>query len=42
VGADWSNAADHIQTKHQITAEQADEALEDPNTITFDPDYNSQ
>jgi uncharacterized DUF497 family protein len=42
VGVDWSKAAEHIQTKHKITPEQANEALEDPNAIIFDPDYNTK
>jgi hypothetical protein len=25
-----------------VTPEQADEALDDPNAVTFDPDYNSK
>ncbi|WP_322859615.1 transposase [Mycobacterium europaeum] len=39
--ADWTHRRDYIAAKHSVTAEQADEALDDPNAVTFDPDYNS-
>jgi uncharacterized DUF497 family protein len=40
--ADWTHRDEYIIAKHQVTPEQADEALDDPNAITFDPDYNSK
>jgi len=38
---DWSERDDYIVAKHDVTGEQADEALADPNAVIFDPDYNS-
>ena len=40
VAVDWSKRGDYI-AKHQVTPEQADEALNDANAVTFDPDYNT-
>ena len=40
--ADWTHRREYISAKHEVTAEQADEALDDPNAVTFDPDYNSE
>jgi hypothetical protein len=39
---DWSQRGAYMQRQHGITPEIADEALEDPNRVVFDPDYNSQ
>jgi len=39
--ADWTHRGQYIVTKHDVTPEQADEALDDPNAVTFDPDYSS-
>lgn len=38
---DWSNRGEHMQRKHGITPEVADDALGDANRIVIDPDYNS-
>jgi uncharacterized DUF497 family protein len=39
--ADWSHRGDYIVEKHDVTPEEADEALLDPERIVIDPDYNS-
>ena len=39
---DWSERDDYIVAKHDVTGEQADEALADPNAVIFDPDYNTK
>lgn len=31
----------YIVAKHEITPAQADEALDDPSAVIFDPDYNT-
>lgn len=38
---DWSQRGAYMKRKHGITPAIADEALEDPNRIVIDPDYNS-
>ena len=40
--ADWAHRGEYIVAKHDVTPEQADEALGDPNAVTFEPDYNSR
>lgn len=40
MAVDWSRRGEYI-AKHQITPAQADEALADPDAVTFDPDYNT-
>jgi uncharacterized DUF497 family protein len=40
--ADWSHRGEYIEAKHGVTAEQADEALADPQAVVYDPDYNSK
>jgi uncharacterized DUF497 family protein len=42
VDVDWSHQADYMATRHHVTAEQANEALTDPDALVFDPDYASQ
>jgi hypothetical protein len=42
VAVDWSQRGEYIVAKHQITSEQADEALVDPHRVVIDPDYNSK
>lgn len=39
---DWSQRGAYMQSKHGITPAIADEALEDPNRVVIDPDYNSE
>ncbi len=39
---DWTHGAAHIQADHGITPEVANEALEDPDRVVIDPDYNSR
>jgi uncharacterized DUF497 family protein len=39
--ADWAHRGDYIVAKHDVTPEQANEALDDPNAVIFDPDYNT-
>lgn len=39
---DWSHRGAYMQGKHGITPAIADEALEDPNRVMIDPDYNSE
>ncbi len=38
---DWSERDAHMFSKHGVTTSQADEALEDPERITIEPDYAS-
>ncbi len=38
---DWSHRGDYIVTKHDVTPDEADEAVNDPERIVIDPDYNS-
>lgn len=39
---DWSQRGAYMQGNHGITPAIADEALEDPNRVLIDPDYNSE
>lgn len=39
--ADWSHRGDYIIEKHGVTAEVANDAIEDPERVVIDPDYNS-
>lgn len=39
--ADWSHRGDYIVAKHDVTPDEADEALLDPERVVIDPDYNS-
>jgi uncharacterized DUF497 family protein len=39
--ADWSHRGDYIIEKHGVTPEEANEALDDPERVVIDPDYNS-
>jgi uncharacterized DUF497 family protein len=41
VGVDWSHRGDYIETRHGVTAEDATQALNDPDALVFDPDYAS-
>jgi hypothetical protein len=38
VWADWSHQGDYMATRHGVTAQQANEALSDPDALVFDPD----
>lgn len=38
---DWSHRGEYMHRKHRITPAIANEALEDPNRLVIDPDYNS-
>lgn len=38
---DWSQRGAYMNRNHGITPAIADEALEDPNRVVIDPDYNS-
>jgi hypothetical protein len=38
---DWSHRGDYIVEKRRVTADEADEAVSDPERIVIDPDYNS-
>jgi uncharacterized DUF497 family protein len=42
MAVDWTHRGEYIVAKHQVTPAQADEALADPDAVTFNPDYNSQ
>jgi len=35
---DWQHGEDHMQTRHQITVQAANEALADSDALLFDPD----
>jgi len=39
--ADWSHRGGYIATKHGVTPDEADEAVDDPERIVINPDYNS-
>lgn len=41
MAADWSKRGEYI-AKHDITPQQADEALDDPDRVEIDPDYTSK
>lgn len=40
--ADWQHGAEHMWTGHQITVEQANQALADVDALLFDPDPASR
>jgi hypothetical protein len=42
VVVDWSERAEYIFAKHQTTADQANEALTDPDRVVLDPDPASR
>jgi hypothetical protein len=37
----WQHGADHMHAQHQVTVQQAKEALADPDALLFDPDPKS-
>lgn len=39
---EWSEAGEHMFSKHHVTTGEADEALQDPDRIMIVPDYNSK
>ena len=39
---DWRHGAEHMRAGHQVTVEQANEALADVNALLFDPDPGSR
>ncbi|CAN5301096.1 hypothetical protein BH24ACT12_BH24ACT12_10150 [soil metagenome] len=39
--ADWSHRGGYIATKHGVTPDEADEAVDDPERIVINPDCNS-
>jgi uncharacterized DUF497 family protein len=42
VPPDWTYRGEYIVSKHDVIPEQADEALDDPRAVIFDPDYNTK
>jgi hypothetical protein len=44
MAVDWAASERHryIVVKHGVTREQANETLDDPDAVEFDPDYNSK
>ncbi|MBX3195680.1 MAG: hypothetical protein KF727_11365 [Microbacteriaceae bacterium] len=42
LGVDWSEREAHMQERHGVTVEQAEEALADPDRVVFEPDYASR
>lgn len=42
VDVDWTHGAGHMQARHHVTPEQADEAVADIEAVWFDPDPNSK
>ena len=38
---DWQHGADHMHAQHQVTVQQANEALADSDALLFDPDPKS-
>lgn len=41
MGVDWSHRGEYIATRHGVDAQDAEEALADPDALVFDPDYAS-
>lgn len=39
---DWAHGAGHMQASHQITPEEANEAVTDIDAVWFDPDPHSK
>ena len=39
---DWTHGAGHMQASHQVTQEEADEAVTDIDAVWFDPDPHSK
>lgn len=39
---DWQHSAGHAWSKHQVSVDQADEALADPDALLYDPDPTSK
>jgi len=42
MAADWTYRGEYIVAKHEVTPAEADEALDDPSAVVFDPDYNTE
>jgi hypothetical protein len=42
VDVDWTQGAEHMQGRHGVTPEEADEAIADIDAVWFDPDPNSK
>jgi hypothetical protein len=42
VDVDRTHGAEHMQTRHHITPDEADEAVADIDAVWFEPDPNSQ
>ena len=42
VDADWAYGAEHMQASHQVTVEEANEAVADVDAVWFDPDPHSK
>jgi hypothetical protein len=42
VDVDWTHGAGHMQASHQVTPEEADEAVTDIDAVWFDPDPHSK
>lgn len=42
MAVEWSSKQREHIAKHQITPQQANEALADPDRVVIDPDYTSQ
>lgn len=39
---DWSHGEAHMLEGHKVTVDQANEALDDPDRVLIQPDYNSK
>lgn len=39
---DWAHGGQHMWEQHQVTPDQANEALRDPSRIMIEPDYASK
>jgi uncharacterized DUF497 family protein len=39
---DWIHRAEYIESRHGVTAQEAGEALDDPDAVLFDPDPKSE
>jgi hypothetical protein len=42
VDVDWTHGAGHMEARHQVTPEEADEAVADIDAVWFDPDPHSK
>lgn len=42
MNVDWTHGAAHMWNRHQVTVQEASEALADPQSVVIDPDTKSK